>query len=149
MSKSLKITIGVILAVVIIMGMGLLRWSSRVYWNSGGERGWSLGASVYQMMGWGVENYMADMGFQRGEEGWTSEVEVRLIDDDEDGVPDRGVIDHPAQVRFGKFGPYGYHDRGFGRGRPGGGGCLFLLLVIAAVGGGIYFYRRQRSSAPA
>jgi hypothetical protein len=147
MSKSLKITIGVILAVVIIMGLGLLRWSSRVYWNSGGERGWSLGASVYQMMGWGTENYMADMGFQRDEDGWTSEVEVRLIDDDEDGVPDRGVIDSPARGRFGgKFGHHGF-DRGFGRGRPGGGGCLVPLLVIAAIGGGIYFYRRRSSAS--
>jgi hypothetical protein len=145
MSKFWKFTIGVIVAVVIIVGMGLLRWSSRVYWSSGGERGWSLGASVYQMMGWGTENYMADMGFQPGEDGWTSEVEVRLVDDDGDDIPDRGVIDYPAQVRFGKFGPHGYYDRNFGRGRHGGG-CLFLLLVIAAIGGGIYFYRRRSSA---
>ena len=103
MSRNKKIVIGVIVVVVLFIGMGLLRWSSRVYWLSGGERGWSPGASVYQMMGWGMENYMADMGFQRGEAGWTSEVEVRLVDDNEDGVYDRGVVTVPAGIAYARY----------------------------------------------
>ena len=43
MSKSWKMVIGVIVVVVVLAGLGTLRWGSRVYWSSGGERGWSLG----------------------------------------------------------------------------------------------------------
>ena len=37
--------------------------------------------------------------------GQTTQLEVRLVDDDEDGVPDRGVVDLPA--RGGRFGQGG------------------------------------------
>jgi hypothetical protein len=182
MSRNKKIVIGVIVGVVLFLALGLLRFSSRVYWSSGGQRGFSLGAATYQMMGWGAENYMADMGFQRGEDGWVSEIdmhfvddnddgefdrgvaavpagmgfhkrfgrhsgraiplnEVQLVDDDGDGVPDRGVIDYTGQGRYSKFGP-----RGFDRGHRGAG-CFFLLLVLGAVGGGVYYYRRRKASA--
>jgi len=36
----------------------------------------------------------------------TTQLEVRLVDDDGDGVPDRGVIEAPAGLPFGRgFGP--------------------------------------------
>jgi hypothetical protein len=106
MSKNRKIVIGVIVAVVLFLGLGLLRWSSMVYWRSGGQRGFSVGAATYQLMGWGVDNYMADMGLQPGEDGWTTEVAVQLVDDNGDGVFDRGVMAVPAGMalhsRFGR-----------------------------------------------
>ena len=172
MSKTWKIVIGVIVVVVVLFGLGALRWSSRVYWGSGGERGWSLGASAYQMFGWDPADYMAD--FNRGPlayrgpgaypEGGSAQVEVRLIDDDEDGVPDRGVIDLPAKGTFGRdFGPgRGAHfGRNFGPGYthfgPGGGpfffvgGLLRLAFLVLVIGLAIFFYRRwraKRSTAP-
>jgi hypothetical protein len=182
MSKTWKFIIGVIVVVVILVGLGMLRWSNRVYWSSNGERGWSLGATAYQAFGWGTENYLSDFGrgpaFVRGdgpeqggrrgpivftEEG-TAQVEVTLVDDDGDGVPDRGVIDLPPRGAFSPSGPapQAHSGRAFGPGvkhfgpeygdfgrRPPVGGFLFLLLLVAAIGGGIYFYRRQRAKQPA
>jgi hypothetical protein len=100
MSRNKKIVIGVIVGTVIFLVLGLLRFSSRAYWNSGGQRGFSVGAATYQLMGWGAENYMADMGFQPGEEGWTAEMEVQLVDDNNDGVFDRGIVAVPAGMAF-------------------------------------------------
>jgi hypothetical protein len=185
MSKNRKFTIGVIIAVIVLVGLGMLRWGSRVYWTSGGERGWSLGAAAYQMFGWGSDNYLADLSqgpmARRGpaglmppgpgpvvftEEG-AAQVEVRLVDDDGDGVPDRGVIDLPAKGDFGRRGgPLGrgaHFGRGFGPGAkqfgPGYGpfsrgfspffivGGLFRLAFLALlIGLGIYFYRRWRAN---
>ena len=103
MSRNKKIMMGVIVAVVLLLGLGLLRWSSMVYWNSGGQRGFSAGAAMYQLMGWGTENYMADMGFQPGEEGWTAPVNVQLVDTDNDGEFDHGLVAAPVGLAF--------HDR--------------------------------------
>jgi hypothetical protein len=101
MSRNKKIVIGVIVGVGLFLALGLLRFNSRVYWSSGGQRGFSVGAATYQMMGWGAENYLADMGLQRGEDGWVSEVEVSLVDDNEDGVYDRGVVAVPVGMVYG------------------------------------------------
>ena len=174
MSGNKKVVIGIVVGVILFLALGLLRFNNRVYWRSGGQRGFSTGAAMYQMMGWGAENYMADMGFEPGEDGWTTEVEmqlvddnddgefdrgvaavpagrsiplndVQLIDDDGDGVPDRGVIAYSTQNRYDKFDRYGF-DRGFNRDHRGPG-CFFLLLVLGAIGGGIYYYRRRKASA--
>ena len=142
-----------------------------------------MGAAAYQMFGWGSDNYLSDLNqrpsrwaaplrrdFHQGpivftEEG-TAQMEVRLVDDNGDGVPDRGVIDlPPSKGAFGRsFGPppSRYFNDGFGPGRASFGrgigpfflvGGLFrLAFLVLLVGLGVYFYRRwqaNRSAAPA
>ena len=113
MSRNKKIMIGAIVVGVLFFGLGLLRWGSMVYWRSGGQRGFSAGAAMYQLMGWGTENYMADIGLQPGAEGWTAQVDVQLVDDNNDGVFDRGIMAVPAGIAFrSRF------DRNAGRAAP-------------------------------
>ncbi len=122
MSKNWKIALGVIIAVVVITGMGLLRWGGAVYHLSDGERGWSLGASVYQMFGWGTEAYQEDL-----------DRAYSLSDGETEGTAPRG------HKRFG---------RGFGRARFGGGfGRLVFLAFL--IGLGVFVYRRWRQARPA
>lgn len=106
MSKKVKIIIGITVAAIIVIGGGLLHWGSLIYWNSDGERGWSLGASVYEFLGWDARAYKSDMGWKRVDdvEGarWTDRLEVRLVDDDKDGTPDRGVVETPAESTLGR-----------------------------------------------
>jgi hypothetical protein len=192
MSRTWKYVIGVIVVIAILVGLGMLRWSNRVYWSSNGERGFSLGAAVYQAFGWGTENYLSDFGRgpaigrgagpeqgdRRGpivftEEG-KAQVAVTLIDDDGDGVPDRGVIDLPPGGAFDRgFGPGGsapqmHSGRSFGPGfknfgpgqrdfsQAGGpflivGGLIrlaFLALIVGLGILGVYFYRRWRANRP-
>jgi len=52
MSKKWKIAIGVIVAAIVISGIGLLSLGSVIYWNSGGKYGWSLGAYISELV-WG------------------------------------------------------------------------------------------------
>lgn len=73
MSRTWKIIIGGVAAVVIVVA-GLVWWAV--------SQGWTPGLYVRQ----------ARQAVQ---------VEVRLVDDDEDGVPDRGIIDLPFRPGFG------------------------------------------------
>jgi len=95
MSKKWKITIGVVVAAVVVAGVGLAVWGAVTFRSRVYERGWGPGE-------WRTE---AATELRRPE---LVEGEVRLVDDDGDGVPDRGVIEAPAGLPFG---------RGFGRGR--------------------------------
>lgn len=69
MSKRGKVVIGVIVVAIVVVGLGLLRWGEMVYRASDGERGWSMGATVYQALGWGSEAYRADLDRAAPEEG--------------------------------------------------------------------------------
>ncbi|MBN1220715.1 MAG: hypothetical protein JXM69_17470 [Anaerolineae bacterium] len=164
MSKNWKIAIGVIIIIVGLVGLGMLRWGHRVYWSSGGERGWSLGAYAYQVFGWDSANYLADFSrgpvARRDTTGLTSEVEVRLIDDNGDGVPDWGVIELPAKDALERR--FALPDRGTHLGRNFGpghrpfrpifvslfiiGGLVSLAFLALIVGLGIFFYRRWRAN---
>lgn len=130
MSKKWKIAVGVIVAVVAFTGLGLLRWGEAIYWISGGERGWSLGVSAYQVLGWGSEAYRSDFGWDDALEGeearWTDEFDARLVDDDGDGVPDRAVVEVPSEHR-GRFGHGFDHDidHGISRHHDRGGHAFF------------------------
>jgi len=85
MSKKWKITIGVVVAAVVVAGVGLAVWGAVTFRNRVYEHGWVPGE-------WRTEA--------------ATELEVRLVDDDGDGVPDRGVIEVPAGLPFGRgFGP--------------------------------------------
>jgi len=104
MSKK-KIAIGAIVAVV-VAGVALAVWGAVTFRNRVHEYGWEPRAHQ-----WGPEA--------------TTQLEVRLVDDDGDGIPDRGVIEVPADLPFGRgfspgrrlpFGPsHSFHfGRGFG-----------------------------------
>jgi hypothetical protein len=106
--------------------------------------------------------------------GWKSgeahhELEVELIDDDGDGVPDRGKIELPVEMPFGpghfvdgRFGPGGF-DRfgsrfGPGRGMGFGGrafgpflfvrGLVRLAFLAGVIALGVVFYRKWRKAHP-
>jgi hypothetical protein len=104
MSKKWKIAIGVVIAAVVVAGVALAAWGAVTFRNKAYEYGWRPGE-------WRTEA--------------ATQLEVRLVDDDGDGVPDRGVIEAPAGLPFGRgsgpgrrlpFGPgHGPHfGRGFG-----------------------------------
>lgn len=142
MSKIWKIIIGIVIAVVVV-GLVGAGWFVA-------SRGW-LGRALAQRP------------------AATRQVEVRLIDDNQDGVPDRGVIDLPARGAFNPgFGasrgrPFG---RGFepGRGRPFGllfapffiaggliGGLISLAVLALLISLTVFLYRRWQptpSAAP-
>lgn len=138
MSKTWKIVVGVAVAVVIV-GVALSVWGMVTFRSRGYERGW-----------------------MRGAHGWEPEVatqlEVDLVDDDGDGVPDRGMIDVPKAAAFarGHGRPFG---RGFGPGRglPFGsafgplrvvGGLARLAFLALLVGGAVLLLRRCWARRP-
>jgi hypothetical protein len=139
MSRKWKMAMGVIVAAVVIAGVALAVWGavtlrSRVY-----EHGWGPGE-------WRTEA--------------ATELEVRLMDDDGDGIPDRGVIKVPADLPFGRgftpgrrlpVGPgHGFDfGRGFGPhfGRGFGpflfvGGLFRLAFLALLIGLAVACFRR-------
>ena len=127
MSRKWKIAIGAVIAVVVVAGVALAVWGAVTFRSRGYPHGWEHGE-------WGPEA--------------ATQLEVRLVDDDGDGVPDRGVIEVPTGLPFGqgfgpghgsRFGPgHGLHfGRGFGPhfGRGFGPflivGGLFRLAFLA------------------
>jgi hypothetical protein len=139
MARKWKIIIGVAVALAVvacvavpIVGVVLFRGRMRVSgWESEEMHRWEPGEAQHH------------------------EVEVELVDDDGDGVPDRGVIELPEEVpfgrgRFGRFGPG--HGMRFD-GRAFGpfffvGGLLRLALLAVVVTLGIVFYRKWRKAHP-
>jgi hypothetical protein len=140
MSKKAKVTIGAIVSIIIVVGIGLLGLGEAVYRNSDGERGWSLGASVYELFGWDADAYRSDFGRGRLTRGGEADLwDLPLVDEDGDGVPDRVQV--PVE---------GASGRSFARGRHSFGvvGGLFCWGFFAlAIGVGFLFYRRRRNQA--
>lgn len=138
MSKKWKIAIGVIVTAVIVVGIGLPIAGVVIFRNGVYGQGWA--ARIHR---WESEE--------------APQLEVDLVDDDGDGVPDRGVIEFPTEaalgpgrgMRFGRgFGP----GRGI-RGRAFGpflivGGLVHLALLAVVVFLGMAFYRRWREAHP-
>jgi len=137
MSRKWKIAIGVIVAAVVIAGVALAVWGAVTFRNRVHEYGWEPTAHK-----WGPEA-TTQLRCPKSVEG-----EVRLVDEDGDGIPDRGVIEVPADLPFGRgftpgrrlpVGPgHGFHfGRGFGPhfGRGFGPflfvGGLFRLAFLA------------------
>jgi hypothetical protein len=100
MSKKWKIAIGVVVAAVVVAGVALAVWGAVTFRNRVHEYGWEPRARK-----WGPEA--------------TTQLEVRLVDDDGDGIPDRGVIEVPEDLQNSwGYGPHfgsGHRPR-FGRG---------------------------------
>jgi hypothetical protein len=87
MSKKWKIAIGAVIATVVIAGVALAVWGGVTFRNRVYEHGWEPRAHK-----WGPEP--------------TTQLEVRLVDDDGDGIPDRGVIEVPEDLQHGwGYGP--------------------------------------------
>jgi hypothetical protein len=87
MSKKWKIAIGVMIAAIVVAGVALAVWDAVTFRNRVHEYGWEPRAHQ-----WGPEA--------------TTQLEVRLVDDDGDGIPDRGVIELPEDLQYGwGYGP--------------------------------------------
>jgi len=141
MSRMWKVVIGVIIVIIIVVAVGIGLAIAR--------RGWS------------------PRDFSRRPLAAATQLEVKLVDDNEDGIPDRGVIERSAQQAFGPKEAFGrrfgsdrgrFFDRGFRSGfappRPFFGPFLFVgwlicLAVLALVAGVIIFMIRRRRSSPA
>ena len=122
MSRKWKVSIGIIAVVMVVAG--LLRWGSVVYWNSDGERGWSLGAAVYELLGWGSEAYRADFH------------ERVAYDEDADEGADRRFGRWFGVGREGHFGPSGF----------AGGLARLAFLALVVVVAVVFFNRRRRKT---
>jgi hypothetical protein len=100
MSKKWKIALGAVMAAVVVAGVAMAVWGAVTFRNRVHEYGWEPRAHE-----WGPEA--------------TTQLEVRLVDDDGDGIPDRGVIEVPEDLQHGwGYGPHfgsGHRPR-FGRG---------------------------------
>ena len=149
MAKKWKIIIGVAVALAIVACVAVPIVGAVLFRSRFHEFGWESE---------GLHRWRPDAA-QRYES------EVELIDDDGDGVPDRGVIEFPAEVSFGyghfagghfargrfdRFGP----GRGMGFGRRAFGPFLFVggLLRLAFLAGvivlGVVCYRKWRKAHP-
>lgn len=145
MSRGWKVAIGVVVAVVVVVAIALPIAGLAIF--RGRVRG----------QVWAPEM------LHRWESGEAPHVEVELVDDDGDGVPDRGAIELPAATAFGhgrfvrerfvrgrlsRLGP----GRGMLFGRQAFGlflivrGLICLALLAAVVVLGVIFYRRWRKA---
>ena len=144
MSRKWKIAIGAVIAAVVVAGVALAIWGAVTFRNRVYEHGWEPRAHK-----WGPEA--------------TTQLEVRLVDDDGDGIPDRGVIEIPEDLHPGwGYGPSilrqgsrqamlrgGPHfGRGFGPhfGRGFGpffivGGLFRLAFLALLIGLAVAFFR--------
>jgi hypothetical protein len=157
-SKKWKVAIGVIVVAVVVSVIGLLKLGRMLYWNSDGKYGWNPAVYISELVwGTGASTYLPEFGWDSvahmGQAEWTTEWKVRLVDDDEDGVPDRGVIEAPTAAVFDQGFGLG-HDWHFGSRHGGrvfspfrivGGMALFALLI----GLGVIFFRRWSGTRPA
>jgi hypothetical protein len=140
MSKKwiVAIVVCTIVCIIACAGMGVLRWGEMIYRQSDGQRGWSVGVAVYQLLGWDAEAYEEDFGQLH-----------RLTVDDVDGETSADCVEIDASVGHHRELLRGYHlDGRFGRhGGPrflAGLACVgFLgLMVVPAV----FVYRRWRGT---
>ncbi len=129
MSRTWRIVLGVLLGLVALSLIAMPIVGHLAFgWDGEGWRGW-----FHRSAG------VVSPGVQSGQE-------VRLVDDNGDGVPDRGVIENPATGAY-TYGPGGMPMMAYGR--PVHrlsflGGLPRLLLVVLVVGAIVWFVRRGR-----
>jgi hypothetical protein len=142
MSRKWKIAIGVIVAAVVIAGVALAVWGAVTFRNRVHEYGWEPRGHK-----WVPDEATTQLQCPELVEG-----EVRLVDDDGDGVPDRGVIEVPAGLSLGRgFSPgrrlpvgpgHGFHfGRGFGP-FPIMGGLFRLAFLALLIGLAVVCFQR-------
>lgn len=118
MSKKWKIVLGVVVALVIVLGIGFP------------IAGAVLFRSRFHQIGWEPDH------LRRWEPEEARELEVELVDDDGDGVPDRGVIELPTAPTAwrGRFARGHLGRFGLGHGMWLGRRSLDPLLAVRALG---------------
>lgn len=167
MSKQWTIIVGVVAGVLALCLVGLVgvtigRASSFAAMNR-------AGVGMQNPRGFEQPGQIERGGrFNQNPQAENRELEVTLFDDDEDGIPDRGVVEMPAGPAFnggfdGKFNNRGGPPQNFGRGLDPGqrqfNRVPFLplaplagLLCLSALGGlavvGVVLYRRRPSPSP-
>jgi hypothetical protein len=151
MSKKWKVVIGGVVVLVVVVGIGL-SVVGIVRFRTGLPDG-----------AWGPRLGQAPEEAHR-------ELEVELVDDDGDGVPDRGLIEFPREAAFGRghvfggrlhlgrsafghsarFGPehrMGFMGRAFSPFRVIGG-LVRLAVLASAIVLGVFLYNRRRKAEP-
>jgi hypothetical protein len=127
--KKLATKIGIVVVVLTVL-FSALGIGEGIYLSSNGQRGWSLGAAVYNALGWGAEAYRADMA-QHGQHRIAAK----------EGVNAAGNTN--SQYGFG-----GRHASGnFNGARSGHGGGFFLVAVVGVAGYLFYRQRKQKQTA--
>jgi hypothetical protein len=151
MSKKWKIAIGVVIAAVVVAGVALAVWGVVTFRNRAYEYGWSPRA------------------YKRGSEA-TTQLEVRLVDDDGDGIPDRGVVEVPEDLQHSwgydpsilrrgsrpamlRGGPHFGHGFGLHFGWGSGpffivGGLFRLAFLALLIGLAVAFFRHRLWGPP-
>jgi len=144
MEKKWKIIIGVVAALVIVGCVALPIVGAMFFRGRLHGTGWAPGP-LHRWESMKTQHH---------------ELEVELVDDDGDGVPDRGVIEFPEEMSFGRGCPVGGRFDRFGprHGMPFGGhssgpffvvgGLVRLAFLAAVVVLGIAFYRQWRKAHP-
>lgn len=167
MSKQWTIVVGVVAGILALCLVGLV----------GVTIGRASSFAAMNRAGVGMQNprgfeqpgqFERDGRFNKNPQAEKSQLEVTLIDDDDDGIPDRGVVEMPAGPAFnrgfdGKFNDRGGPPQNFGRGfNPGRGdfnrlpflplaplGGLFCLTILGGLTAlGVVLYRRRSSPSP-
>ncbi len=113
MAKKWKILIGVVVVLVIVGCVGLPIAGAVLFRSPVREQGWGHG----MMPRWESEEVH-------------HRLEVELVDDDRDGVPDRGVIEFPEALGHGRFAHGRFDHFGPGRGAAFGGHAFGPFLVV-------------------
>jgi hypothetical protein len=151
MSKKWKLVVGGLATLIVVLGIGL-SVAGVVHFRTG------LRDGPWRPRQW-----------QETEEA-PRELEVELVDDDGDGVPDRGVIELPREVGFGREQIFGGrlalgrsafgHSARFGPGRRMGfmrrafspfqvvGGLVRLVVLAGAVVLGVVLCNQRRKAQP-
>jgi len=100
-SRTWRIVIGVIAALVVVAAIGLV-----------------VAGMVFRSRGFGpARGYFG----YRGQAGQARQLELRLLDDNGDGMPDRGVMEMPQP---------GFLGRTWGPGRSGWGRPAFPFVLL-------------------
>jgi hypothetical protein len=95
MSRKWKIATGAVIAAVVVAGVALTVWGAVTFRSRVYEHGWAPRAHKWE------PEAATQLRCPESVEG-----EVRLVDDDGDGVPDRGVIEVPEDLQHGcGYGP--------------------------------------------
>jgi hypothetical protein len=124
--KKSAITIGIV-ALVLTIACAALGLGESAYLSSNGQRGWSLGAAVYNALGWGAEAYRADMAQHHS---------VAQTQPGAQNVPNAAANGYGSR-----------HTGGLNGGRSGHGG--FVLLVVLGVAGYLFYRQRKQKQAVA
>ncbi len=131
MQKKWTIVIGLFVLVVVVGGI-VLGLGEVIYLNSDGQRGWSLGAAMYEMLGWDAEAFRTDFGWHVAQPG-----QAHLLEDSNNA----GVAPYIGYP-FGRGNRHG----GFAGGYAGHRGGALFWLAILGIGYLLYGWQKQSTA---